>query len=483
MLDNLKDFADKTGDFLQKNIKWDVLQGILQKNSETMSNSSSAYEVLSVILPSVLLVFICTTLTTVYSSKLEKIRWRYVCDFCIVAVPQIFNITVLVSDIHIVHSLTSLISLCVIILAYANRRGNKYKNVNFGDKKGFVTNVRSTTNILTVIAILAVDFKIFPKQFKKQLKYGYSLMDVGVGLFVYANAIVAPEIRTRDNSLKKSFIDTVPLIILGIGRYVATTLTDYNVSITEYGKHWNFFITLAFTRIIASIILIYLPIKFSAIYGILMLVFHEVILQNGLAEYVMGSSHRNNFFSANREGIVSTLGFVGLYFLSISVGIWMNLKERGMNSLLVKFTIICVILLPTTFTLEHHFGVSRRLANSAYCVWILFLGVFVTALFYVTEIFQRFLYERCGFANHITVPFLLDAINYNGLIYFLLANILTGFVNMSCDTMFVEPTTSLFILIAYVCVTSIVVSFMYVHKINLKVIVSYLTKPKRKSMI
>lgn len=452
-----------------------------------MSSGSSAYEVLSVILPSVLLVFICTTLTTVYYSKLEKIRWRYICDFCIVAVPQIFNITVLVSDIHIVHSLTSLISLCVIIVAYANRTGSKYKNVCFGDKKGFVTNVRSTTNILTVIAILAVDFKIFPKQFRKQQKFGYSLMDVGVGLFVYANAIVAPEIRMRESSLKKSFIDTVPLIILGIGRYVATTLTDYNVSITEYGKHWNFFITLAFTRIISSFLLIYLPIKFSAIYGIAMLVFHEMLLQHGLAQYVMGTASRSNFFSANREGIVSTLGFVGLYFLSISMGIWMNLKEKGTNynrsSLLIKFIIVCAVLLPATFTLEQHFGVSRRLANSAYCVWILFLGIFVTALFYLVELFQKFLYEKCGFANHITVPFLFDAINYNGLIYFLLANILTGFVNMSCDTMFVDATTSLFILICYVCITSIAASFMYVQRINLKVIVSFLTKPKRKSMI
>ncbi|KAK9686789.1 hypothetical protein QE152_g36948 [Popillia japonica] len=120
MLNDFQDLAAKTGEFLQKNIKWDVLQGILQK-PETMSSGSSAYEVLSVILPSVLLVFICTTLTTVYYSKLEKIRWRYICDFCIVAVPQIFNITVLVSDIHIVHSLTSLISLCVIIVAYTYR--------------------------------------------------------------------------------------------------------------------------------------------------------------------------------------------------------------------------------------------------------------------------------------------------------------------------------------------------------------------------
>ncbi|GJQ84082.1 hypothetical protein Trydic_g12062 [Trypoxylus dichotomus] len=481
MLSGFKDFLLRTGHFLRTNIKWDIRERIFEPMTDC-----SAYDVLSVILPCVLLVFICTTLTTIFHAKLERNSWRYICDFCIVAVPQILNITVLVPYIGIVTHLAAFICLALILFAYFKRKGSKYKNLHYEDKKDFITNVRSMINLLTIIAILAVDFKIFPKHFKKQLKYGYSLMDVGVGLFVYANAIVAPEIRTGSSTLKKSIIDTVPLIVLGIGRYIATTITNYNVSITEYGRHWNFFITLAFTRIISSFILVYLPIKGSVIYGILILIFHETLLQNGLADYVFGSAKRDNLFSANREGIVSTLGFVALYFLSISIGIWMNLKEKTINSklsLAVKFIATLIIIVPLTFTLEDHFGLSRRLANSAYCMWILFVGLFMTNLFYLAELLQRFIYERFGFANHVHVPFLLEAINYNGLLYFLLANILTGFVNMSCDTLLVGPEKSLLILLVYVNITSIVISILYVQRINLKVIIAYLLKPKRKSMI
>lgn len=450
-----------------------------------MGNGSTPGEVLSVILPSVLLVFICTIITTIYRSKFEKLSWRYFCDFCIVAAPQIFNITVLVP--HITEVIYFLLFLCatVTVLTYLNRKGIKYKHCDNNEHKDFITNVRATINLITVIAILAVDFKIFPNQFKKQLKYGYSLMDVGVGLFIYANAIVAPEIKTRRHSLRKSIIDTIPLIILGIGRYVATTVTHYSVSVTEYGAHWNFFITLAFTRIISSLLLTFVPLKFSFVYGVLILIIHEMLLEfGGLAQYVFGDAKRDNLFSANREGIISTLGFVALYFLSVAVGIWLNLKEIGISSrikLIVKITIVILILLPTTFLIENRFGMSRRLANSAYCLWILFVGVFMTGLFYITEIFQKFLYEKWGFTTHIHVPFILEAINYNGLLYFLLANILTGFVNMSCDTLLVSPLYSLLILVVYLHVTSIVIGGLYVHKINLKLFIEYFTKSRKKS--
>ena len=52
---------------------------------------------------------------------------------------------------------------------------------------------RAYANIASAIAILAVDFGVFPTKFSKTENYGTSLMDVGVGFFVIANALVSPE--------------------------------------------------------------------------------------------------------------------------------------------------------------------------------------------------------------------------------------------------------------------------------------------------
>jgi phosphatidylinositol glycan class W len=47
-------------------------------------------------------------------------------------------------------------------------------------------------------------------------------------------------------------------------------------------------------------------------------------LVNGLKDFILNGSHgdgsRTNFFDANREGICSSLGYVALYFIGISVG-------------------------------------------------------------------------------------------------------------------------------------------------------------------
>ena len=59
----------------------------------------------------------------------------------------------------------------------------------------FITAMRTYTNLITAIAILAVDFPVFPRRFAKTETYGTGLMDVGVGLFMLAHGITCPEAR------------------------------------------------------------------------------------------------------------------------------------------------------------------------------------------------------------------------------------------------------------------------------------------------
>lgn len=64
-------------------------------------------------------------------------------------------------------------------------------------KSPFISHFRAYVNVAAAISILAVDFTIFPRRFCKAETYGSGLMDIGVGAFVVANGIVAPEARGK----------------------------------------------------------------------------------------------------------------------------------------------------------------------------------------------------------------------------------------------------------------------------------------------
>lgn len=54
-------------------------------------------------------------------------------------------------------------------------------------------------------------------------------MDVGVGSFVLANAVVSREARGLPVAPQPLLRSVGPLLVLGVGRLVATTATSYHV--------------------------------------------------------------------------------------------------------------------------------------------------------------------------------------------------------------------------------------------------------------
>lgn len=103
---------------------------------------------------------------------------------------------------------------------------------------------RATMMLTTCVCILAVDFKVFPRRFAKVETYGTGVMDIGVGAFVFANGLVSPAAKAR-NGLFGVVRSVGPLLVLGAGRLVSIKASGYPEHVTEYGVHWNFFLTLA----------------------------------------------------------------------------------------------------------------------------------------------------------------------------------------------------------------------------------------------
>ncbi|CAI0556691.1 unnamed protein product, partial [Linum tenue] len=254
------------------------------------------------------------------------------------------------------------------------------------------------------LCILAVDFEIFPRRHAKSRMYGISLMDLGVGSFALANAVVSKQARGISSlSLKDASGAIIPPLAVGFGRLILTKSVHYGVPAGEYGVHWNFFFTLAALAMLASFIRI--PTKYSAISGLLILIGYQCWLSKGLNSYLLSNTRGDDIVSQNKEGLFSLLGKCNLAYVTL---------------ILAENLQVLAILM-----------VSDSLMESK------------------TSILE-------------------EAVNRSLLATFLVANVLTGLVNMFMDTKSASPMVALSILLAYAFLTSIAAAIPHFYGFRLK---------------
>jgi glucosaminylphosphatidylinositol acyltransferase len=96
--------------------------------------------------------------------------------------------------------------------------------------------------LLTILSILAVDFPIFPRSLAKTETWGTSMMDIGVGSFVFSQGLVSAKGLLSDRGAKEFFeggrtvpkvLDVTkkvaPLFLLGMIRVVLVKGVEYPV--------------------------------------------------------------------------------------------------------------------------------------------------------------------------------------------------------------------------------------------------------------
>lgn len=439
-----------------------------RKNRVYHNEGTTMLEIVEILIPA----FYYTVTATVIDSLALQTRKKqgstriYIIEFAIIVLQIIFSMTVLEQYISIALLLSGLTMfgflLMVNILPEQNKKPPEQAKI-----KNFITNARSTINLMSVIAILAVDFKIFPLRFAKTETVGVSLMDVGAALYVYSNGIVAPEVKNKLEPIQDSFKNSLPLFVMGFGRFFLVKQTDYHVPAMEYGTHWNFFVTLGVVKLFGSMVLKYCQ-NGALFAAITVVILHEFCLQSGLNQFIFSDIPRTTFLAANREGIYSSFGYLAIYLFSVHFGkILLNNDKFNTLKKIFLFTLITFIL---TISLSVSTDISRRTANAAFCFWILFLGSFMTGLFFIYELYQeRYLCNRL--TNLVYTPFIYKAINDNALVFFLNANILTGLINMCVDTMSQNSLIGLLIVSGYMAVNCLIVCVLSHNKISvLKII-------------
>jgi hypothetical protein len=209
---------------------------------------------------------------------------------------------------------------------------------------------------------------------------------------------------------------------------------------------------------------------------------HQLILCCGVQEWVLSNAARQDFLTANREGISSMLGYVTLYFAGVCLGQGLrDCKSSCLANLYLmrKLTISSVLLWFVMPLCKNWFGVSRRLANVGYVVWILTLSVTMLLILMLIELLtwtlnkvvKTSMQNEPGRYFHFTinyVPLTLEAINYNGLLFFLLSNLLTGLINICVQTLTIGVLQSLLIVCGYMFVLCNVIILLYLKNIKVK---------------
>lgn len=348
-------------------------------------------------------------------------------------------------------------------------------------QKPFITSYRGTMLVITCLAILAVDFKVFPRRFAKVENWGTSLMDMGVGSFVFSAGVVAARSALKQQASRSSvglpsrlytaMRHSLPLLILGFIRLYTVKGLDYAEHVTEYGVHWNFFFTLAFIPpFMALVDSLSSGVPSYALLAVILAIVYEAVLDfTNLKGYIL-TAHRTDWLSKNREGVFSLLGYLSIFLAGQATGMAalpraIQTKTILRNSTLTKLiagaaTWIVLFELSTSYGYGLGIPVSRRLANLPYVLWVAAFNSCQLTLFCMIETFifpettipapraeEEKRYKRSSST-------LLRAFNKNGLFIFLLANVLTGLVNLILPTLTMSHVQAMGVLVIYAAVLS-----------------------------
>lgn len=355
----------------------------------------------------------------------------------------------------------------------------------------FLTVYRAHMMLVTIISILAVDFPVFPRSLSKCESWGTSWMDMGVGSFVFSLGIVSAlpllkSPRNRFRPLRQQMVADVrkslPLLALGSIRVITVKGTEYPEHVGEYGVHWNFFITLGLLPFAATLSRPFAPWLRYSVLGVLLSVSHQAVLQStGWQSWALSDSvARDTLVTQNKEGLTSMVGYLAIFYIGLDLGHYVlpldpyfayrrwrrRRRARARTDKLAMVLASLAIVWWAGYALSQAAGVrtSRRLANLAYVLWVAafntsFLLGYVLIYMTILQPIEQQPSDAVS-AERMSLPSssssmmmmtvgILEDLNRHSLTVFLAANLLTGLVNLTVQTMYVGDAAAVAIVLAY----------------------------------
>jgi len=426
----------------------------------------------------------------------------------VLLLPPLLNLTIFADTPMYVNSSLSLVILLLIIILVIKKKPNKDLKrlwdlrISEDGILDSVTTYRASMLLVTAICILAIDFPVFPRRFGKTETYGYGLMDLGVGGFVFVAGLTAPEGRGKEITFSKTVKSALPLLLLGTARLLVVSLSGYHSNITEYGLHWNFFFSLFFVKVLGSLFVPLLPDgKALWIGAVSIAVLYEGLLCFGLVDWLLSEEERVGLLDSNREGVFSLLGYLALYLAGVSWAKEIFVTPLTCATLVDNFCCLTVwsglmwgsLIYANSFFLPP----SRRMVNYTFFTFVVAYNLSILAGYVFIEIIliilgqkvpgigkekgkasnkkklnqkqdQNIQVKRPVFAVVASrCPQLLKAISYNGLAFFLLANVLTGCINLLVPSVETTGCPAIIIIAAYLFALAATASALYAQQIKL----------------
>ena len=172
------------------------------------------------------------------------------------------------------------------------------------------------------------------------------------------------------------------MLILGLLRLIAVKSLGYHEHVSEYGFHWNFFFTLAIVKILSSFIFfIGFPANGSWFASLVVIACHEIWLGIYAGRWILEADddlkarQSMDLLSANREGVVSSIGFLAIYMAGVSCGIPILRPKSLMRDCadeLKSLAMWSVLMWGSLFYSKEGLFMppSRRFANWSYFNWM-----------------------------------------------------------------------------------------------------------------
>jgi phosphatidylinositol glycan class W len=210
--------------------------------------------------------------------------------------------------------------------------------------------------------------------------------------------------------------------------------------------------------------------SYEALAVIISVIYQVALESTDLKSYILVSPRGPDLLSKNREGVFSFLGYLAIFLAGRGVGTRIiprgtsasKTPQQARKSVLVSLTLQVMFWSAMFFfNSSYAFGyganilVSRRLANMPYVLWVAAFNSAQILLFCLAEtlffpsVHRATSKEGEEERNAFATSRILHAFNRGGLAIFLVANLLTGAVNLSIPTLDVNTPQAMAILVAY----------------------------------